>query len=60
VRHETEWPETLEYGWNVLNPDLENLTESVNRESPKEQSTYFGNGNAAEIILSEIENKYGG
>jgi UDP-N-acetylglucosamine 2-epimerase len=60
VRHETEWPETLELGWNILNPHLENLTESVNRESPKEQSAYFGNGNAAGIILGEIESKYGG
>ena len=55
VRHETEWPETLEYRWNVLNPYLENLTELVNREPPKEQSAYFGDGHAAEIILREIE-----
>jgi len=60
VRHETEWPETLEYRWNVLNPHLENLTELVNRESPMEQSAYFGNGHAAEIILREIENRFGG
>lgn len=60
VRHETEWPETLEYRWNVLNPYLENLTELVNRESPKEQSAFFGDGRAAEIILREIEYRFGG
>lgn len=60
ARHETEWPETLEYGWNVLNPCLENLNEMINRDSPNAQSAYFGDGNAAGIILEEIKARYGG
>jgi UDP-N-acetylglucosamine 2-epimerase len=60
ARHETEWPETLEYGWNVLNPCLENLNEMINRDSPRDQSAYFGDGNAAGVILREIKARYGG
>jgi UDP-N-acetylglucosamine 2-epimerase len=59
ARHETEWPETLEYGWNVLNPGLENLNEMINRDSPTDQSAYFGDGNAAGFILGEIRARYG-
>lgn len=59
ARHETEWPETLEHGWNVLNPCLENLIEMINRDSPRDQSAYFGDGNAAAVILSEIKLRYG-
>ncbi len=60
ARRETEWPETLEHGWNVLNPFLENLNEMINRDSPTDQSTYFGDGNAAGVILGEIKERYGG
>jgi UDP-N-acetylglucosamine 2-epimerase len=60
VRNETEWPETLEFGWNVLSPKLDNLSELVSRVSPDEQSSYFGEGNAADIILNELEIRFGG
>ena len=60
ARHETEWPETLEHGWNVLNPFLENLNEMINRDSPTDQSAYFGDGNAAGVIMGEIKRRYGG
>ena len=60
ARNETEWPETLEFGWNVLSPNLANLNELIRRVSPIEQSAYFGDGNAAEIILSELEIRFGG
>lgn len=60
ARHETEWPETLEYGWNVLNPFLENLNEMINRDSPTYQSAFFGDGNAAGVILGEIKARHRG
>jgi UDP-N-acetylglucosamine 2-epimerase len=59
ARSETEWPETLEFGWNVLSPNLANLSELVSRVSPIEQSAYFGDGNAADIILNELEIRFG-
>jgi UDP-N-acetylglucosamine 2-epimerase (non-hydrolysing) len=59
VRAETEWPETLEFGWNVLSPNLENLTALVSRVSPEDQSAFFGDGNAANIILNELETRFG-
>jgi len=58
ARSETEWPETLEFGWNVLSPNLANLSDLVARVSPSEQSAYFGDGNAADIILNELEIRF--
>jgi UDP-N-acetylglucosamine 2-epimerase (non-hydrolysing) len=56
VREETEWPETLVGGWNILSPNLNNLNELASRESPVITGDYFGDGNAAIKILDEIKN----
>jgi UDP-GlcNAc3NAcA epimerase len=59
ARNETEWPETLEFGWNVLSPDLANLSALISRVSPDEQSAHYGAGNAADAILNELEIRFG-
>jgi len=59
ARNETEWPETLEFGWNILNPNLLMLEEMINRDVPKMQNQYFGDGNTAHVILDELESRYG-
>lgn len=59
ARNETEWPETLEFGWNVLSPNLADLSDLISRVSPDEQSAHYGDGNAAEMILEELEVRFG-
>jgi UDP-N-acetylglucosamine 2-epimerase (non-hydrolysing) len=52
IRSETEWVETLENDWNVLLPDLTDLSEVSLREVPKEkQPQPFGDGSASEKIV---------
>jgi UDP-N-acetylglucosamine 2-epimerase (non-hydrolysing) len=59
LRTETEWPETLENGWNVLDPELENLPKLADRSAPAApRGTPYGDGHAAERVeraLSRIE-----
>ncbi|MGJ6980634.1 non-hydrolyzing UDP-N-acetylglucosamine 2-epimerase [Aestuariimicrobium soli] len=48
VRTETEWSETVDNGWNVLDPDLVNLAESAARPQPADDpSQPYGDGRAA-------------
>jgi UDP-N-acetylglucosamine 2-epimerase len=58
ARAETEWPETLEHNWNVLNPKLENLDELISREIPKVYTNHFGDGDAALQILTELKKHF--
>jgi len=55
IRAETEWPETLEYGWNVLNPSLDDLDKLILRDSPRDHNNFFGDGNTADLILNELQ-----
>lgn len=56
IRNETEWPETLEHGWNIINPGLIGLKEQISREVPLIQGKYFGDGNASKKIIDSIVN----
>jgi UDP-N-acetylglucosamine 2-epimerase (non-hydrolysing) len=51
LRTETEWPETLDNGWNILDADLESLDTLVDRSVPTApRGTPYGDGHAAERV----------
>jgi UDP-N-acetylglucosamine 2-epimerase (non-hydrolysing) len=54
IRNETEWIETLENGWNVLVPDLSQLKFLLNVDRNRPQSNPFGDGKAAERIVTHL------
>jgi len=55
VRTETEWVETLEGGWNVLDDTLANLSELVMRGTPSaERPPYYGGGDAAHRVAQAL------
>ena len=50
VRPETEWPETLYGGWNILTEPAD-IQQSVNRTEPnQERKSPYGTGNASNLI----------
>ncbi len=55
VRTETEWVETLDGGWNVLDPGLTKLAEVAVRPVPQGvRATPYGDGKAAERVAAEL------
>ena len=52
LREETEWPETVQCGWNVLaGVDSKRIVEAAKRSAPQgERPSLFGDGHAAEKI----------
>lgn len=54
MRDQTEWVETVENGWNVIvGTDKNKIIDSIkNFHSQKEQKNIFGDGHAAEKIVS--------
>jgi UDP-GlcNAc3NAcA epimerase len=60
VRHETEWVELIESGWNRLAPPEESgsiaatVLEAARSTRPANKPPFYGNGNAAELIAAAI------
>jgi UDP-GlcNAc3NAcA epimerase len=57
LREETEWPETVECGWNVLaGAEPERIVAAARRPAPQEERPLlFGDGHAAEKIVRSLE-----
>lgn len=58
MRDQTEWVETVENGWNVIvGTDKNKIVYNIKNYHPqKKQENIFGDGNAAEKILSVLSN----
>lgn len=56
MRDETEWIETVEYGWNTLvGADRNKIKNAIKKiEIPKDKPECFGNGQTSEEILNII------
>jgi len=55
VRTETEWVETVENGWNVLDPDAEHLAEHATRQHPAGDPGHpYGDGRAARNVATVL------
>lgn len=55
VRHETEWVETIELGWNVLANTADEITAALVRPAPAStDATPYGVGDAAERAVAAI------
>jgi UDP-GlcNAc3NAcA epimerase len=60
IRHETEWVELIESGWNRLAPPEESgsvaaaVLSAVESTRPSSKPAFYGNGNAAELIAAAL------
>jgi UDP-N-acetylglucosamine 2-epimerase len=59
IRNTTEWPETLQDGWNVIS-EPKDLVHNVMRKKPTVYvGNQFGSGNASTLIVDLLEAWYG-
>jgi UDP-N-acetylglucosamine 2-epimerase (non-hydrolysing) len=55
VRHESEWVESIDAGWNVLDPDLKvNPLDWCGKQRTALSESLYGDGQSASRILDEI------
>lgn len=54
IRTETEWPETLEGGWNVLCDPGDRLADLTHRQISATPPEVFGDGHAADLIAHRL------
>lgn len=60
VRHETEWVETVDLGWNVLANNAQEITEALTREAPRATDRNpYGDGDAATRAVTAITQHLG-
>ena len=57
LRDETEWPETLVDGWNVLGgTDVDRIVEAATRERPTgDRPDVFGDGRSAQRMVDLLQ-----
>lgn len=55
LRTETEWTETIDSGWNILDPDLSRVREVAVRPAPQgDPGAPYGDGRAATAVASVL------
>ena len=55
IRTETEWPETLHDGWNILSPDVHDLAKFVMRARPTQPTGHpYGDGKASYRVADAL------